>query len=92
MIGVLNRRGLDDESLREDPHWVFPAPTKAGHIDNSSTKKQHAKAVPTMRETRAYRAGVDASEIRFWFVPYSLRHTAITRTAEDGLDAIALMY
>jgi hypothetical protein len=24
--------------------WVFPAPTKSGHINQSSTKKQHAKA------------------------------------------------
>ena len=57
---------------------MFPAATKSGHIDASSYKKQHEKAVK------------DSGLLRF--VPYSLRHTAITNLAMTGSDAPALMY
>jgi integrase len=58
--------------------YVFPAPTKAGHIDASSYKKQLEKAIKG--------SGLPH------FVPYSLRHTAITNLAMTGVDAPALMY
>jgi integrase len=45
--------------------WVFPAPTKSGHIEASSLKKQHARAVTL--------SGVAS------FVLYCFRHTCITR-------------
>jgi len=48
--------------------WVFPAPTKSGHIESSSLKKQHAEAVKA--------SGVVA------FVLYTFRHTCITRWAK----------
>jgi len=48
--------------------WVFPAPTKSGHIESSSLKKQHAEAVKT--------SGVVP------FVLYTFRHTCITRWAK----------
>ena len=48
--------------------WVFPAPTKSGHIESSSLKKQHAEAVKI--------SGVVA------FVLYTFRHTCITRWAK----------
>jgi len=47
--------------------WIFPAPTKTGHINQSSIKKQHRKALK-------------ASEV-VTFVPYDLRHTCLTRWA-----------
>jgi integrase len=47
--------------------WVFPAPTCTGHIEKSSLKKQHHKAVAL--------AGVEA------FTLYTLRHTCLTRWA-----------
>jgi hypothetical protein len=47
---------------------VFPAPTKSGHIESSSLKKQHAEAVKT--------SGVVP------FVLYTFRHTCITRWAK----------
>ena len=47
--------------------WLWPAPTKSGHIDHSSLKKQHAKALKL-------------SNVRP-FVIYSLRHTFATRLA-----------
>jgi integrase len=47
--------------------WIFPAPTKAGHIDQSSIKKAHLRALK-------------ASEVSP-FVIYDLRHTCLTRWA-----------
>ena len=48
--------------------WVFPAPTKSGHIEASSLKKQHAAAQKA--------SGVAP------FVLYTFRHTCITRWAK----------
>src|SRR5215471_20559002 len=45
--------------------YVWPAPTKSGHLEPSSLKKQHAKAVKL-------------SKVRP-FVLYSFRHTFLTR-------------
>ncbi len=58
--------------------WVFPAPTQSGHIETSSYKKQH-------------RAALKASRVAD-FVPYSLRHTCLTRWARAGMDAFTLKY
>ena len=65
-IEILQRR------LADGAQWVFPAPTKTGHIDGSSIKKQHAAALKA--------SGV------LPFVLYSIRHTVITRwsTKVDG--------
>jgi integrase len=57
--------------------WVFPAETKTGHISQSTLKKQHARAVRL--------AGIDP------FVPYSLRHTCLTRWSRI-LDPYTLGY
>ena len=56
--------------------WVWPAPTKSGHIEPSTLKKQHRKAVKD-------------SKVRP-FVLYSLRHTFLTRLGESGCDAWTL--
>jgi integrase len=56
--------------------WVWPAPTKSGHLEPSSLKKQHRK---TLR----------LSDVRP-FVLYSLRHTFLTRLGESGCDAWTL--
>jgi len=56
--------------------WIWPAPTKTGHIDHSSLKKQHARALKV--------SGVRS------FVLYSLRHTFLTRLGESGCDAWTL--
>src|SRR5205814_5928691 len=56
--------------------WVWPAPTQVGHIDHSSLKKQHNRAVPLSKVRR--------------FVLYNLRHTFLTRLGESGCDAWTL--
>jgi integrase len=56
--------------------WVWPAPTHSGHLEPSSIKKQHSKAI-------------GASKVRP-FVLYSLRHTFLTRLGESGCDTWTL--
>jgi integrase len=46
--------------------WVFPAPTKSGHIDHSTLKKQHRNALKLSGVRR--------------FLLYSFRHYAEFRT------------
>lgn len=58
---------LDMRLSRSDGEWVFPAPTRSGHIESSSVKKQ---------QIRAFRdSGVKPFEL------YTLRHTCLTRWA-----------
>jgi len=71
------------DSLPRTSFYVFPAPTKTGHINADSYKLQHKKAFRALKE-----AGTPIP----YFVTYSLRHTAITRLAETGIDAPALQY
>jgi integrase len=61
---------------RPQEGWVWPATTRSGHIERSSLKRQHSKA---LRES-----GVRG------FVLYSLRHTFLTRLGESGCDAWTL--
>ena len=56
--------------------WIWPAPTKSGHVEPSSLKKQHRKAL-SLANVRP-------------FVLYSLRHTFLTRLGESGCDAWTL--
>src|SRR5215472_16201931 len=56
--------------------WVWPAPTKSGHLEPSSLKKQHAKALRL-------------SQVRP-FVLYTLRHTFLTRLGAAGCDVWTL--
>ena len=63
-------------SGRPSQGWIWCAPTKTGHIDHSSLKKQHNKAIKL--------SGVRP------FVLYSLRHTFLTRLGESGCDAWTL--
>ena len=72
--------------------WVWPAPTKCGHVNHASLKKQHARA---FRETNAdlkrhaEEAKAKAILLRPW-VLYSFRHTFLTRLGESGCDAWTL--
>lgn len=57
--------------------WVFPAPTKSGHIEQTTLKKRHAAACTA--------AGVDH------FPPYAFRHTCLTRWSST-MDPYTLGY
>src|SRR5262249_49694278 len=52
--------------------WVWPAETRSGHMEPSTLKKQHAKALRL-------------SKVRP-FVLYALRHTFLTRLGSKGCD------
>jgi len=55
---------------------MFPAPTKSGHVEPSSVRKQHKSALKD-------------SKVRP-FVLYSLRHTFLTRFGESSCDVWTL--
>ena len=55
---------LDIRKAASPSQWVFPARTESGHIEQSSIKKQHAKACRI--------AGIK------YFPPYTFRHTCLT--------------
>jgi integrase len=56
--------------------FVWTAPTMSGHVEPSSLKKQHSKAL-RLSKVRA-------------FVLYSLRHTFLTRLGQSGCDVWTL--
>lgn len=63
VLSVLDMRRAGGTS-----EWVFPAPTKSGHVEASTLKKPHAAALKA--------SGVPP------FVLYTFRHTCITRWAK----------
>ena len=72
------------------PDWVFPAPTRSGHIEPSSLKKQHAKAVSEATRVLQEESG-DAKRKFQGFELYTLRHTCLTRWAPH-MDPWTLAY
>jgi integrase len=66
--------------------WVWPAPTRSGHVESSSLKKQHAKTFKAIAEQVVDRNAKPVHP----FVLYSLRHTFLTRLGESGCDAWTL--
>lgn len=68
---------LDMRVSAKSSEWVFPAPTKTGHMEQSTLTKQHAKACKL--------AGIEALPF------YTFRHTCLTRWASH-MDPYALAY
>jgi integrase len=66
--------------------WIWPAPTRSGHVEVSSLRKQHAKAF----EIVATEAAKNNQKPVRPFVLYSLRHTFLTRLGESGCDVWTL--
>jgi len=71
---------------KQDEGWVWPAPTKSGHIEPSTLKKKHAAVFETL--TKEAKKG-NGKALR-QFVLYSLRHTFLTRLGESGCDVWTL--
>ena len=44
--------------------WIWTAPTKSGHLNNSSLKKQHARAFRTLNEKAETRLDPGASRFQ----------------------------
>ena len=66
--------------------WVWPAPTRSGHLESSSLKKQNAGTFKRLGEEAKKN---NTKPVRM-FVLYSLRHTFLTRLGESGCDAWTL--
>ena len=90
-IGCGGRKSLGPTVATAAYWWryrglVWPAPTRSGHVDHSSLKKQHARAFRT--------ANAEAKKNRVApitpFVLYSFRHTFLTRLGQSGCDAWTL--
>ena len=70
--------------------WVFSAPTMSGHVEPSSLKKQHAKAVSEATRILRQETG-DENRTFAGFELYTLRHTCLTRWAPH-MDPWTLAY
>jgi integrase len=66
--------------------WIWTAPTRSGHVESSSLKKQHARTFSKVNEQAAKNKEKGVRP----FVLYSLRHTFLTRLGESGCDAWTL--
>jgi integrase len=70
--------------------WVFPAQTRSGHIEPSSLKKQHLKAIA--EGTRLLQEEMNRKDVKLDpFDLYTLRHTCLTRWAPH-MDPWTLAY
>ena len=75
-----------DSLKRPQEGWVWPTPTRSGHVEPSSIRKQHAKAFERIAEEAAKK---NEKPVRP-FVLYSLRHTFLTRLGQSGCDVWTL--
>jgi len=75
-----------NETGKPEEGWVWPAPTRSGHIEPSSLRKQHAGTFMTIAEDAAKN---NLKPVRP-FVLYSLRHTFLTRLGQAGCDVWTL--
>ncbi len=70
--------------------WVWPAPTKSGHVEHSNLKKQHARAFRDANKKTEENAKQEAEPLLRPWVLYSFRHTFLTRLGESGRDSWTL--
>jgi integrase len=70
--------------------WVFPAETKSGHIEPSSLKKQHLRAIAEASRIMRQESGSQDRKVEP-FELYTLRHTCLTRWAPH-MDPWTLAY
>jgi integrase len=70
---------MEMRKTADSTEWVFPAPTKSGHIEPSTLKKQHVKACKGKAEDDK-KTGEKRYDVQP-FPLYTLRHTCLTRWA-----------
>lgn len=81
---VLESRWIN--AKKPDEGWVWPAPTRSGHVEPSGLRKHHARVFITIAEE----AKKENERTVRPFVLYSLRHTFLTRLGQSGCDAWTL--
>jgi integrase len=80
---------LDMQRTLSQSEWIFPAPTKSGHMEKSTLKKRHAKACKGKSKDDK-NTGQKSFDIQP-FALYTLRHTCLTRWAPH-MDPWTLAY
>ncbi len=75
-----------ESAEKPEEGWIWTAPTRSGHIEPSSLRKQHARTFETIAEQSAMQ---NERPVRP-FVLYSLRHTFLTRLGRSGCDVWTL--
>jgi integrase len=70
-------RDRHESSDRPSEGWIFPSSSKCGHFNGDAAKDQHKKALTD--------SGVKA------FVPYTLRHTALTNLGEKAAGDVFVL-
>jgi integrase len=65
-----------EKGNKSEEGWVWPAPTKSGHVEHDSIRVQHKNAIKASKVLK--------------FVVYSFRHTFLTRLGESGCDTWTL--
>jgi len=81
---VLENRWQAAEKPEEG--WVWTAPTRSGHVEPSTIKKQHSRTFKTLAVDAAKRDEKPGRP----FVLYTLRHTFLTRLGESGCNVWTL--
>jgi integrase len=66
---------------------VFPAGSASGHLDQSSAKIQHDRALRQIRKEHEIMPSIPAVKT---FEPYCMRHAALTWLEESGCDAFTV--
>jgi integrase len=74
------------EAGKPDEGWIWPAPTRSGHIEPSSIRDHHENVFTTIEDEAKLRGEKGVRR----FVLYSLRHTFLTRLGQSGCDVWTL--
>jgi len=74
------------EVKKPEDGWIWPAPTRSGHVEPSTIRKQHAKAFKIVADEAKERGQRGVTP----FVLYSLRHTFLTRLGDSGCNVWTL--
>jgi integrase len=67
--------------------WVFPSGSASGHLEESTAKILHDRALKRIRKAHEMDSAIP--EVKP-FEPYCLRHTALTNLTAAGCDAFTL--
>jgi integrase len=74
------------EAQGEPPEgWVFPSSAECGHLEGCTGKNYHGRALKAANEN-LQKNGPELKP----FVPYVMRHTALTRLGASGCDVFTL--
>jgi len=75
-----------DRMDKPEEGWIFPAASREGHLNKDTAKDQHRMAI---EQVNAKAKKNNERELKP-FVPYVLRHTALTQLAKSGCDVFTL--